>query len=397
MKDLKYIHVFTKLLDDANNELVQKASGEGRVPLGYTCYYIPEVLLNVDKGFSVRLRTPNMGSLDIATYYMSNYVCEYSRAIVERGIEGGFHFLGALIAGETCTEMHRAIEHFDLLDIVPKEKFFVAILDAPFKSDDHCVDHFVKQLRVKVLEPLQKTYGFDFSDENMRKAVELHNRVCRILSEIGEFRKEECPRITGTEYHILNLVSYTCPKDLVVDMLEETLEEIRNRQPDPAGTYRARVVMAGSEIDDYEFTELIEQTGAYVAADRFCFGSTPGREPIELREGEDVLREIVRHYMETSQCPRYMAPERVTGRKEFVRKLVEDYHADGVIYEQLKFCEYWGYERALSFHILTEEYGIPTLSVDRQYHVRSGAGQLRTRVQAFVESLEIKKINEKRR
>ena len=71
--------------------------------------------------------------------------------------------------------------------------------------------------------------------------------------------------------------------------------------------------------------------------------------------------------------------------------LAKEYHADGVIYEQIKFCEYWGYERALASHIMTNEYGIPSIAIDRQY-TASASGQLRTRVQAFVESLEIKRI-----
>ena len=95
--------------------------------------------------------------------------------------------------------------------------------------------------------------------------------------------------------------------------------------------------------------------------------------------------------MHTSQCPRYMSHDKVVGRKEYVRELVNDYHADGVIYEQLKFCEYWGYERALASHIISNDYGIPTVTVDRQY-TANASGQLRTRIQAFVESLEIKKI-----
>ena len=32
------------------------------------------------------------------------------------------------------------------------------------------------------------------------------------------------------------------------------------------------------------------------------------------------------------------------------------------------------------------------LSVDRPYNIRSSIGQMRTRVQAFIESMEIKKI-----
>ena len=45
----------------------------------------------------------------------------------------------------------------------------------------------------------------------------------------------------------------------------------------------------------------------------------------------------------------------------------------------------------LGSHILHEEYGRPVLSVDRPYTIGS-SGQMRTRVQAFVESIEIKKI-----
>ena len=40
---------------------------------------------------------------------------------------------------------------------------------------------------------------------------------------------------------------------------------------------------------------------------------------------------------------------------------------------------------------MNEEYGYPVLSIDRPYVIGS-SGQLRTRVQAFVESIEFKKL-----
>lgn len=61
------------------------------------------------------------------------------------------------------------------------------------------------------------------------------------------------------------------------------------------------------------------------------------------------------------------------------------------IYEQMKFCDPWAYERMTGTYILREEYKYPVLSIDRPYSVGS-SGQIRTRVQAFVESIEIKKI-----
>ena len=42
-------------------------------------------------------------------------------------------------------------------------------------------------------------------------------------------------------------------------------------------------------------------------------------------------------------------------------------------------------------HVLREDFGYPVLSVDRPYSI-GVSGQLRTRVQAFVESIEIKKL-----
>ena len=391
MKDLKHLIYFENLLQEANNELVQQAKQDGRLCLGYTCYHIPEVLLNLPGCFSTRLRAPRTGSLDIATYYMSSYLCGYSKALVERGIEGGYNHLDALIGAETCSEMNRAYEHFELLKLVPNDKFFVAIPDVPLKIAPHTVKHYKTQLQVKVLDRLHDVYGVDISDDAMRQAVKEHNEVCRILTEIGEYRKEEIPRITGYEYHVLCLVSYVCPKYLIVDKLRETAEELKTRQPDAKKNFRAKIVVVGSELDDPDFTKLFEEAGALVVADRFCFGSLPGREEIKLTDDGDVLEQILLHYMHTSQCPRYMSQDKVNGRKEYVRQLVEEYHADGVVYEQLKFCEYWGYERALASHIITNDFGIPSVSVDRQY-TANASGQLRTRIQAFVESLEIKKI-----
>ena len=37
---------------------------------------------------------------------------------------------------------------------------------------------------------------------------------------------------------------------------------------------------------------------------------------------------------------------------------------------RLKFCDYWGYERASAFHVMREEYGYPVLSIDRPYASR---------------------------
>ena len=392
MKDLKHLIYFENLLESANNELVQQAQKEGKLAMGYTCFHIPEVLLNVDNCFSVRLRAPNTNSVDIATYYMSNYTCEFARALTERAIEGGYQFLDAMLGVDACSMMNRAMEHFELLQVNDKPKFFVTHTDMPYKVTDYTLDSYVKQMRLRVLDKMTEAYGVDTSDAAIRKAVEEHNEVCKIISEIAALRKADNPVITGYEFHIIVLVTYTCPKYLIIDKLRETLEELKKRKPDAKPQFRARVALIGSEIDDPSLTKLIESCGALIVSDRFCFGSVPGREVIELNDTEDVLTQICRHYMEVAECARYISDEKVKQRRDTSDRLAREYNADGIIYEQMKYCDYWGFERALVSHVMSEEYGWPVLSIDRLY-ITGNSGQLRTRVQAFVESLEIKRIH----
>ena len=87
-----------------------------------------------------------------------------------------------------------------------------------------------------------------------------------------------------------------------------------------------------------------------------------------------------------------MNQEKVYSRKQYVADLAKEYCADGIIYEQVKFCDPGSYERMLGASMLQNDFGYPVLSVDRPYNIASSSGQMRTRVQAFVESIEIKKL-----
>jgi benzoyl-CoA reductase/2-hydroxyglutaryl-CoA dehydratase subunit BcrC/BadD/HgdB len=397
MKDLKYLKYFEDLLEDTDNELVRKAQSEGDIALGYTCFHAPEVLLNLPGCFSVRLRAPHTNSMEMATYYMANNSCEYARAILERALEGSFSFLDAVIGVDVCEANNRCMENMEIMHTqgADKDKYFICNLDIPYSDDEDCVEHLREQLTRKVLTPLRERYGIDVSDAAIRKSVAEFNEVCRLITEIGEFRKLDNPPITGYEFHVLTLATYACPKRLVADKLRETLEEIKHRQPDADKKYRARVLVIGSEIDDPGLIKLIEECGALVVADRFCFGSVPGRQVIPLTDDEDALTQVVRFNLKSTQCPRQCARHRVQNRYDTAVQLVNDYHADGAIYEQMKFCTYWSYERAMAGYIMPREYGVHVLSIDRPYMVGQ-SGQLRTRVQAFIESLEIKKINEQK-
>ena len=65
MRDLKHLIYFENLLQEANNDLVKQAKDEGKLALGYTCYFMPEVLLDLPGCFSVRLRAGAGGRLQL--------------------------------------------------------------------------------------------------------------------------------------------------------------------------------------------------------------------------------------------------------------------------------------------------------------------------------------------
>ncbi|MBQ4308496.1 MAG: 2-hydroxyacyl-CoA dehydratase [Lachnospiraceae bacterium] len=279
------------------------------------------------------------------------------------------------------------------MDVIKNPDFFCEFTDVPFKKNENSVDHYERQLRAHVLDKLSEHFGIDTSDEALYAAIAQHNEVCRLITEIGSYRKLDRPTITGTEFSMIQLATLTCPKELILPKLRDIAEQLKTREPDDRPDYRIKVVLAGSEEDDPDFVKLIESCGALVVADRHCYGSLPGREEIVVREGETPLRAIARHYLDTGECPRFMEQHVMRARKQYLADVAKEYKADGIIISQMKFCEYWSYERTIDTLVLPRDYGYPVCSIEKEY-VNNAVGQLRTRFQAFVESVEIKKIQE---
>ncbi|MDE6516920.1 MAG: 2-hydroxyacyl-CoA dehydratase family protein, partial [Acetatifactor sp.] len=125
MKDLKHIYKLEMLLQEAHNDLIRQARDRGEIAIGSTCSLIPEPLLNLPGCFSVRLRAPRTGSIEMGTYYMTSIMCEACRAILERAIEGGYQFLDCMLTPDSCAQMNRCVENIEHLNLCDKEGFFV--------------------------------------------------------------------------------------------------------------------------------------------------------------------------------------------------------------------------------------------------------------------------------
>jgi len=335
--------------------------------------------------FPVRLRAPGVMSTELADFYMSTFICSYARSILETALDGGYDFLQGLIFSTCCSHITRCGQHFDMLDInADNDKFFSYFLDTPRKIYDAGIKMMVKDMK-KCASMIAEKHDVDTSEVSLQAAIKTHNHFNSIFREISDLRKADVPKITGTEFHTLFIASKAAPKDLLIEPLQKLREALDKRHD--IGDYKARIMVVGSILDNPQFTELIESQGGLVVADRYCFGSLPGLE--DIPESGDPFENLAKHYLESCECPRMM--ERDEDRLTSLDRWAEEYRIDGILFETMKFCDMWGYE-GLSMVSEERRQQRPIVKMEREYAF-SGEGQLRTRIQAFLELIETRQIS----
>jgi benzoyl-CoA reductase/2-hydroxyglutaryl-CoA dehydratase subunit BcrC/BadD/HgdB len=368
------IDTFNDYLKSPVNSLVHDAADAGRIPIGYTCSFVPEALLMADRLFPVRLTAPGVTGTETADNYLSNFICSYTRSILEFAVEGRYDRIKGWVFVASCAHMQRLFDNLEYL----KKPAFSHVIDVPSKVTDASVKWLVEELGM-LSDKLSAYFSVDMSDQSIAKAVSDWNRFVQTIQSIGELRKKPDPPITGAEFHALLMAFLASPKDLIMPTILDYKNEIEGRQS--AGNHRARLMLAGGHLHDPEFINIIESEGGLVVADRFCTGSIPGLMPIEMKG--DPLEALAEHTFKKTMCPRMM--EDFERRLSTIITTVREYNIDGVIIEVIKFCDLWGIEAMPLINALRKE-GIPVLRLEREYRLGS-EGQLRTRVQAFLEAM----------
>ncbi len=364
----------TEILDEPYNRLIEGAVEKGMVPIGYACSMVPEVLLSLGNIFPVRLRAPHIGGTEMSDVYLSSVMCSLTRSLLEYALEGRYSFIGGYVFTASCDHLRRLNDNLEYCE----KPEFIYILDIPHKYTDAALEWTIDELK-KFAVRLEERFGVDASDESVKNAIKRKEALNEILRHIGEMRRMPEIPFSGADYHRLITAMLIVPPDDAMRIAKEFLELAQHTKP--SKKYRARVMLVGGNLDDPSFTEVIESQGALVVADRFCTGSFPELEAYQI-EG-DPYEILARRILTLTKCPRMM--EGFSERLEYIEKLYHDFAADGIIIESIKFCDTWGVETSMLVTQLREK-GIPVLRLEREYRL-SGEGQLRTRVQAFIESM----------
>ncbi len=192
-----------------------------------------------------------------------------------------------------------------------------------------------------------------------------------------------------SEFIRLNHYSFLCEPEFAAVKLEELYKRLKDA-PGKFPVGAPRILFAGHAlaIGDYIVPNLIEDNGAVIVADMLDEGVRPYKWDVSL-EGN-----IIRNLGETKylkKTPVNIFQPAWEDRFAYMKGLIEDYRADGVVWYQLCFDEIYDMECTCLAKWLGEIH-VPLLKLAASFeYSREARGPLKTRIESFIHSLKGRK------
>lgn len=366
------------LIRGIRNRHVDAWKASGRPVVGYFCHYVPREVILAVGALPLRLRGAGSEDSSSGDVYLSSRLCTFARHVMSLAIDGHYDFLDGEVSSNSCDHVRRSADVFRKKTSIP----FHGFLSIPRNPRESLYSYYLGELR-NLLAGMEEQFGVKAGSEELRQGIRQLNANRDRLRRINEMRAEDRPKLTGAEALSIHIASQVLPPAVFADLADRLIEALDERPG--LDTSRARLVMVGAELDEPEYLEAVESQGALVVGDLLCFGGRSVLAPVD-EDAEDPLDAIGRAYFFSSSCARMIGdfPRRWEELKELVRKV----RGDGVIFERIIFCDPWGADLHNIMHRVEKEKAFPVLSLTREYNIVA-TGQVKTRVQAFVEKLEI--------
>ncbi len=367
-------HPFLEASESLDNHCLRRARDHGKRVVGFFCSYAPRELIDTDNIAPFRMRAPTTTTTDLADTYLGFFNCSYTRCLLEAINDDMLDFVDGYVFTAGCDHLRRLYDNLRYL----MRPVLCHILDLPHKMHEEAVQWYTEELEA-LRKEMEKSLNVSLSDEEISESILRTNELRRLIKKIQELRKGPEPKLTGEEMHRIMVSVYSAPAQEAIEALKEIygmLEEREGRL-----NHRARLLVMGSQMDDPSYIGAMEGMGALVVGDAFCEGSIQFAD--EVDEDEPPIKALATRYLRKLSCPRMF--EDFDRRYDRVVNSAREFGADGVVLEAMKFCDTWGIDAPLFINRLRSD-GIEVLRLEREY-TKSGIGQLRTRVQAFMEML----------
>ena len=357
---------------------------KGHPVVGYTCSYVPmEVFHSVDI-LPMRIRGIETESMEIADAYFGPYICTFPKCILQLAGKGKYNFFDGVIITPGCDSMRRLDECWRKAgeahdNIVPE---FFYYFDVPHKTIEHNMRWFREEI-VNLMAALEQSFNVKVSEEKLKSSIALYNKGRRLLQELETLRAGENIVISGTDAFAVTIAGTVMPRESFTTHLENLVTDLKQKAQQGTKDRRKRIMVIGSISDDIEVIRLIEKENeAVVVSENLCFGVR--YEGSEIDEAGDPVTALAQGYLGEALCPRMYG--KYKERLQILKDTIARANVDGVVMQNIRFCDMHGSENGLFERDLEKE-GIPCLKVEREYGPLIETGRLRMRLDAFLERL----------
>ena len=363
-------------------ELVEFQKKGGKV-FGTFCVYVPDEIVFAAGGIATGLCGGSQFWVPGGEKVLPVNTCPLIKASVGARLDRTCPFfrIADMFVGETtCDGKKKAWEI--LAEDVP-----VHVMDIPQMKRDKDIKSWADEIRI-FKDVVEKFTGNKITAESLEENIKLFNTKRKALARLYAMRKNENIPISGTDTLLISQIAFYDDPVRFTEKVNILCDELDQRVADgvtvfPAGTKRILISGTPMAIPDWKLHHIIETCGAAVVCEETCTGTRYFEHLTDESAStvDDQIQALAERYMNIN-CACF-TPN--TARTDDIIRLAKEYHADGVIDINLKFCSLYdteGYkvEKAL------KEAGIPVLGIETDY-TDSDAQQLRTRISAFIEML----------
>lgn len=366
-------------------ELVEFQKKGGKV-FGTFCVYVPDEIVFAADGIATGLCGGSQFWVPGGEKVLPANTCSLIKASVGARLDKTCPFfkIADMFVGETtCDGKKKAWEI--LAEDVP-----VHVMDMPQMKRPKDIVAWADEIKI-FKDKVEDVTGNKITPEKLSQAIKMINDKRRALARLYEFRKQKRLPISGKDALLVSQIAFYDDPARCAQMANKLCDELEERVKNnvsvfPKGTKRIMITGTPMAIPNWKLHHIIETSGGAVVVEETCTGTRYFENLTDESKStlDDQIKALADRYMGIN-CACF-TPN--TGRTEDILRLAKEYNVDGIIDVNLKFCNLYdteGYfvERAV------KEAGIPVLGIETDY-TDQDAGQLRTRIGAFIEMLSNK-------
>lgn len=361
--------------EENRNRWAMEWKRKGGKVIGLLCPYVPEEIIYAAGMLPWHIAGSWKENIDQALLYRPVNSCLYCSHVLESLLAGKFDFLDGVVFSDRYQDMLRL---WDVWTHVAKTPF-ARMVHIPRLESEDAYRFFTQEIN-RLSRDIEELSGTKITDESLRQAIAVCNKMRTLLKRVYDLRKRSVPPLTGAEALGIALTARVMPKDSFNQELEALLPYLEHRKTS-FKRVQPRLLISSDLLDNPAYLEFVEGAGSLVAMDDLDTGSRYFWELVNDSLG-DPLYSLSQRYVSGPKCARMPLWQE---QLDQVVSWVKEFNIDGVLEMTQMYCRV----REMRVHYFLErlkEANIPAISLRREYRL-ANEGQLRTRIEAFVEML----------